>query len=395
MRNNSTDSFYVVDKCDDNEIESIEMVEQIFGFINAVMPIMAILALIINLNFLVAVIYGVRRGRLPLKRYVMTINRSLADMMTICIAGTRYITEYFTRCNNAHYCAPIDNTWFSNLMQTTFILNYWSVSLSYTGIAFLTYYAVRSPLQYKVRLTSSKVIRIILFSWLSMIFLLFTSVFLFQDGKLNYNGNSVIHLFFDDFSKNDHIGIWLVDLCVQIENHSSYKSAMVTMIPPLIFYIISIGCYCLISQELFYRRTTNIYKRHRSAVWRLGTHLLLFSVACFLTATAYYGSIPISNFCDPNSKDEERYLCMGPVVSYTMYTAAAVIGWFARMTVDGFIDTYVDGVLRQSFFQAFRPVQSNFTVTTADTRHPLEISTHKVSTTSNMIPMAHVKREFL
>lgn len=37
-------------------------------------------------------------------------------------------------------------------IQCTFILDYWSVSVSYSGIALLTWYAVKNPLEYKVRI---------------------------------------------------------------------------------------------------------------------------------------------------------------------------------------------------------------------------------------------------
>lgn len=50
--------------------------------------------------------------------------------------------------------------------------NYWMLAGSYFGIGMLTFYAVRTPLKYKLGLDASRVARFIALGWLLMIGLL-------------------------------------------------------------------------------------------------------------------------------------------------------------------------------------------------------------------------------
>ncbi|CAB3402293.1 unnamed protein product [Caenorhabditis bovis] len=339
-------------------------IETIFHSINYALPLCAIAALASNINLLICIRRGIRQKRLPIKRYVMTIHRCVSDVVTLLVGFAYSANEYMNNCDNDHICIQSNSSWFSSLLQAIFILNYWSVALSYAGIAILTYIAVKSPLQYKVHLRCSVVLKTLGISWIAMILSFVSCIWLFHDGKLNYHANMVVHLFLDDFDKNEHVAIWLVDLCVNIDLQSPYRSALVTLAPPLFFYVVSLVAYCIISVELFNKRTTNAIKRHKSAMWRLGTHLVFFSITCFLTGFAYYGSLPMEQFC--TSQKLNLNACLEPVVFYTRSTALAVFGWFMRMFFDGLIDVYVDGVLRRRPTKVIAP--SMFSLTTNEVR---------------------------
>ena len=100
--------------------------------------------------YLIVVTVGIRKGKLPLKRYALTINRTCADIFTIIVGTYFYMKQKMDRCDS-HICLPVETDVSRYVLQVVFVLNYWCVSLSYSGIAVLTNYAVRAPLQYKVR----------------------------------------------------------------------------------------------------------------------------------------------------------------------------------------------------------------------------------------------------
>ncbi|CAD6190351.1 unnamed protein product [Caenorhabditis auriculariae] len=369
--------------CDlDKESRDYDTVEVHFSVIRYVMPFLAIAALLGNLTFIGLVFWGIRHGRLPLKRYLMVINRSVADIATTTIALTYFLKESFHNCDDEHICYSNDGGVSSLILQVAFMLDYWAVALSYSGIALLTWYAVRAPLAYKIRLTSATVTRLIIVSWAGMSVLLLFFVLFWHGGELNFNGNAVIHLFLDNYGEDDHVAIWLVDLCVEIEHHPPYRAAMESMLPPIVFYLISLTSYMLVSQELFHRRGSSIYKRHHAAMWRLGSHLLIFSTTCLLMGAAFYGSLPMEAFCKQQKLNGEA--CMDPVVTYTFFAAAAVIGWFLRMIIDAAIDMFVDGVLRRAVFGRARTIASTATMTTADRGETLGKKMRRL--TSSFVP---------
>ncbi|EGT52022.1 hypothetical protein CAEBREN_01911 [Caenorhabditis brenneri] len=270
-----------------------------FSVLYFLLPIFACVALLANIFYLIVVSVGLRRGKLPLKRYALTINRSCADIFTILVGAYFYMKQKMDRCDG-HICLPVETDVSRYVLQVVFVLNYWCVSLSYSGIAVLTNYAVRAPLQYKVNLTSIKVAKYILLGWLTMVFCFLLCVLLVHKGELDYNSNSVIHMFLDDFDDSDeNLADWLVDLCIHIKSHPGTRSLIVTILPPIFFYLISVVSYIFIIQLLFSRRKVSSYHRHWGSMLRLGIHLILFAGTCLLTGTAYLGSFSIGDFCEP------------------------------------------------------------------------------------------------
>ncbi|CAI2349614.1 unnamed protein product [Caenorhabditis sp. 36 PRJEB53466] len=130
----------------EEESQNYEAVEQMFATLYFVLPFSAFGALSANLIYLIVVTVGIRKGKLPLKRYALTINRTCADIFTIIVGAYFYTKQKMERCDS-HICLPTETDPSKYVLQVVFILNYWCVSLSYTGIAVLTNYAVRAPLQ--------------------------------------------------------------------------------------------------------------------------------------------------------------------------------------------------------------------------------------------------------
>ncbi|CAI2349613.1 unnamed protein product [Caenorhabditis sp. 36 PRJEB53466] len=182
------------------------------------------------------------------------------------------------------------------------------------------------------------------------------------------------------------IGEWLVDLCIHINSHPGTRSLIVTIVPPLVFYIISVVSYVFIIQLLLSRRKSSAYHRHWGSMFRLGIHLLLFAGTCALTGTAYLGSFSIGHFCEQHSSNEP--MCLEAVLAYMWNTAAALIGWILRMVIDASVDTLNDDVLRRTFVKCIRRrLPSNFTndvnlsVSQIPTKlNNLEVSFNKTST---------------
>ncbi|EFO98601.1 hypothetical protein CRE_20274 [Caenorhabditis remanei] len=320
----------------EEESENYKAVENMFATLYFFLPFSALGALIGNVIYLIVVTVGIRKGKLPLKRYALTINRTCADIFTIIVGTYFYMKQKMDRCDS-HICLPVETDVSRYVLQVVFVLNYWCVSLSYSGIAVLTNYAVRAPLQYKVNLTSMKVAKYILIGWLALLFCFLLCVVLVHRGELDYNSNSVIHLFLDDFDSDEYIGEWLVDLCNHIKSHPGTRSLIVTILPPIFFYLISVVSYVFIIHLLFSRRKVSSYHRHWGSMLRLGIHLILFAGTCALTGTAYLGSFSIGDFCEQHQTNEP--MCLEAVVSYMWNTAAALIGWICRMVIDATVDT--------------------------------------------------------
>ncbi|CAI2349725.1 unnamed protein product [Caenorhabditis sp. 36 PRJEB53466] len=335
----------------EQEAQNYEAIERMFATLYFFLPFSAFAAFLANTTYLIVVTVGIRKGKLPLKRYALAINRTFADIFTIIIGAYFFTKQKLERCDS-HICLPAETDLSKYVLQVVFILNYWCVSLSYTGIAVLTNYAVRAPLQYKINLTSWKVAKYIVLGWLVLFVSFLLCIFLVHRGELNYNSNSVIHLFLDDFDSDEFIGEWLVDLCIHINSHPGTRSLIVTIVPPLLFYIISVVSYVFIIQLLLSRRKSSAYHRHWGSMFRLGIHLLLFAGTCALTGTAYLGSFSIGHFCEQHSLNEPT--CLEDVISYTWNLAAALIGWILRMIIGAAIDTLNDDVLRRTFCKSVR-----------------------------------------
>uniref|UniRef100_A0A1I7TBA3 G_PROTEIN_RECEP_F1_2 domain-containing protein n=1 Tax=Caenorhabditis tropicalis TaxID=1561998 RepID=A0A1I7TBA3_9PELO len=318
------------------ESENYEAVEKMFATLYFFLPFSAFGALTANVIYLIVVTVGIRKGKLPLKRYALTINRTCADIFTLLVGAYFYMKQKMDRCDS-HICLPVESDVSRYVLQVVFVLNYWCVSLSYSGIAVLTNYAVRAPLQYKVNLTSMKVAKYIMIGWLTLLFCFLLCVVLVHRGELDYNSNSVIHLFLDDFDSDEYIGEWLVDLCNHIKSHPGTRSLVVTILPPILFYMISVVSYVFIIHLLFSRRKVTSYHRHWGSMLRLGIHLILFAGTCALTGTAYLGSFSIGDFCEQHTTNEP--MCLEAVVAYMWNTAAALIGWICRMVIDATVDT--------------------------------------------------------
>uniref|UniRef100_A0A8R1I345 Uncharacterized protein n=1 Tax=Caenorhabditis japonica TaxID=281687 RepID=A0A8R1I345_CAEJA len=132
----------------EEEEDNYQAVERMFDSLYFFLPITALGALLANTIYLIVVTVGIKKGKLPLKRYALTINRTNADIFTILVGTYFFMKQKMERCDS-HICLPAEYDLSKYVLQVVFILNYWCVSLSYTGIAVLTNYAVRAPLQYK------------------------------------------------------------------------------------------------------------------------------------------------------------------------------------------------------------------------------------------------------
>uniref|UniRef100_A0A8R1I6G4 Uncharacterized protein n=1 Tax=Caenorhabditis japonica TaxID=281687 RepID=A0A8R1I6G4_CAEJA len=133
----------------EEEEDNYQAVERMFDSLYFFLPITALGALLANTIYLIVVTVGIKKGKLPLKRYALTINRTNADIFTILVGTYFFMKQKMERCDS-HICLPAEYDLSKYVLQVVFILNYWCVSLSYTGIAVLTNYAVRAPLQYKL-----------------------------------------------------------------------------------------------------------------------------------------------------------------------------------------------------------------------------------------------------
>uniref|UniRef100_A0A1I7X703 G_PROTEIN_RECEP_F1_2 domain-containing protein n=1 Tax=Heterorhabditis bacteriophora TaxID=37862 RepID=A0A1I7X703_HETBA len=158
----------------------------------------------------------------------------------------------------------------------------------------------------------------------------------------------------------------MVDLCENIRLREPLRVATFALILPLSLYLIATLSYMVVSIVLFRRRDSHVYRRHFSAVWRLGTHLGIFTVTCVLMALTYYATSPMKDFCHEYEENPRSRACgsMSPLVRYSLLTALSSIGWFTRMTADPIIDVMIDCVLRRAVLQQPKHRLSTFTLTT-------------------------------
>uniref|UniRef100_A0A1I7X6L9 G_PROTEIN_RECEP_F1_2 domain-containing protein n=1 Tax=Heterorhabditis bacteriophora TaxID=37862 RepID=A0A1I7X6L9_HETBA len=134
--------------CD--ESASFDFVDNLLSTLSVAMLICASVALLSNITFLIIIYIGVHRGELPLKRFLLVANRSLADLATSMVALVYLVSAAMSDCENEHLGCIAQTHDYPEPLQISITLDYWAVALSYSGIAILTWYAVKSPLQYKV-----------------------------------------------------------------------------------------------------------------------------------------------------------------------------------------------------------------------------------------------------
>lgn len=113
-----------------------------------------------NFAFVVFVVRGCHahetheayEARMPTKRYMFVLNRSVADLLTASVTLVYLIISLWTPClDDPHYgCTTSQSLLHPLPLQMIVSLDFWNVAASYSGVALLIVYAVRSPIIYKV-----------------------------------------------------------------------------------------------------------------------------------------------------------------------------------------------------------------------------------------------------
>ncbi|PAV87329.1 hypothetical protein WR25_12039 [Diploscapter pachys] len=388
-------------------------------------PLISLIAATENILFVILIYFGVRKGEMPLKRFMLVANRSIADALTALITLIYISKEHLKVCDDPHFGCMTENDGWSYLVQCTFILDYWSVSVSYSGIALLTWYAVKNPLEYKMRLSMLKIFKFICVGWAFLFVFLIVCYATWHSKNLNFNSNGMIHVVLDNFNEHEKTN-WIVDICELIieedlesanpipqyyippvlthkinetvlalqqrgSNPIAVKqqalhpliSAAQILVPAAILYLVALVSYAVVSLVLFRRRGSAIYHRHYWAIWRLGCHLFLFSCTCALILLAVFGSLPLKGFCTmaimyPTS---DAFPCADVFYNYTIVAKFATLGWFLRMCFDPVIDILIDGVFRRAIISMSR--KHNLVTTSQTVSIPADSSKHPLCHETN------------
>ncbi|CAJ0943294.1 unnamed protein product, partial [Mesorhabditis belari] len=336
--------------------------------LNPVMITLATIALFANVLFLLCLLVGVQRRNLPVKRFLFVANRSCADVVTAVVVLVYLVLSRSSVCHDIHLGCTSDQPAANPLpLQVVITLDYWAVAGSYSGIALLTWYAVRSPLGYKLHLTSSWVLRSLSVGWAAMSGFL-GSIMLLTKEDTNFDSNGMIYVILHRLRaglglKNDEALLWYVDLCHNLSERSQPQfGGAIALLLPVFAYAVSFFSYLLVSFVLYRRRQeTRISKRHFACVWRLGMHMGLFTVTCALMAVSYYATGPMKNSClqfldsvENDSMEMEEQVetpCLSPsLLRYSLLCSVASVGWFSRMCLDPIIDLMIDSHLRRTIF---------------------------------------------
>ncbi|KAI6189186.1 hypothetical protein M3Y98_00435500 [Aphelenchoides besseyi] len=357
--------------CDAEQGFYYAILELVFRWLPNILISVSLLAVLVNFLLLLVISIGIYRKKVPAKRLLFVANRSLVDAIAAAIS-------LIYLCKAELYCDVLECQTKSFVpdvvMQMIITLDYWSLSGTYLGIASLTFYAVRTPLHYKLSLNVSRVAKFIVIGWVIIIGLLLL-VNVVAEQQAMFDANGVLYLM-----KNTYYGLlgdWMVALCEKVIDKSMVETGFLSLTLPVMSYIITIMSYGFVVTVLFRRRNdrrTISQNRDHTALWRLGVHLGVFTFSFLLMAVAYAATFPMADTClnwstslienyrthannefgAVNAIGQSKADChlehMFAFTRYVVLTSLAACGWFMRMSLDPIIDATLDMHIRRLVF---------------------------------------------
>uniref|UniRef100_A0A914V3S7 Gustatory receptor n=1 Tax=Plectus sambesii TaxID=2011161 RepID=A0A914V3S7_9BILA len=314
---------------------------------------------VINIVFFVLLVVGCWNEFLPKKRYTLLANRSIIDslmsMLTFVFILAKHevcLIDHPVLCKREKemvYPVPL------YLLQIGLTLNYWMLSVSYSAIALLTWYAVKFPLEYRIKLTVARIIQTVVVVWVLSCVLLFAYSRL--SGMEIFKSNAMIVLIGvrTDGSDNAVLGM-CKDAAMNKTGRFDHLAALGL---PIFGFVCTLGSYALVCVLLVQKRKINrLATRQFAGVWRLGIHIICMTFSCTLMAVAHFASGHVAESCR-EIQYTEQYLCeeMESLQSLFTFVAASAIGtiaWFVRMIVDPLLDVILDTRIRRALKQRMR-----------------------------------------
>ncbi|CAD5222035.1 unnamed protein product [Bursaphelenchus xylophilus] len=349
-------------KCAQKESLYYAVLEFIFKYLPGLLLGLCSLAVFVNLFLLLITTIGIRRKKVPAKRLLFVANRSVVDAIAAAVSLV-YLYKVEIQCDVVE-CKTV--AFVPDIaMQLIVTFNYWMLAGSYFGIGMLTFYAVRTPLQYKLSLNVARVAKFIALGWVVMIGLLCLVVFATEQQTM-FDSNGMMYMM-----RNQYYGLlgeWMVALCEKVIDKSMMETGAISLILPICSYVTTLLSYGFVALVLFRRRqdrrNVSSLNRDHTAIWRLGVHLGVFTFSFCLMAVAYAATFPMAESCfnwsellmenhqatiDGHNVDDDN-CSLEHLYAFTRYavlTSLASIGWFLRMSLDPLIDTVLDTHIRR------------------------------------------------
>uniref|UniRef100_A0A7E4UN14 G_PROTEIN_RECEP_F1_2 domain-containing protein n=1 Tax=Panagrellus redivivus TaxID=6233 RepID=A0A7E4UN14_PANRE len=123
----------------------------------------AVIALILNIIFVMAVCSAIKKHRVSRKCYVLIINRAVGDIIAT-VAAMVTVTYVLVKVE--------PNRDLVQVMDTFFIASFWSALISYTALSSLKLYAVARPFNYRKTVTMKRCLYLVVISWVFFAFVL-------------------------------------------------------------------------------------------------------------------------------------------------------------------------------------------------------------------------------
>ncbi|CAD5216122.1 unnamed protein product [Bursaphelenchus okinawaensis] len=352
----------MVSKCAQKERFYYAILEFIFKYLPGLLLGLCSLAVFVNLFLLLITTIGIRRKKVPAKRLLFVANRSVVDAIAAAVSLV-YLYKVEIQCDVIE-CKTV--AFVPDIaMQLIVTFNYWMLAGSYFGIGMLTFYAVRTPLQYKLSLNVARVAKFIALGWIVMIGLLCLVVFATEQQTM-FDSNGMMYMM-----RNQYYGLlgeWMVALCEKVIDKSMMETGAISLILPICSYVTTLLSYGFVALVLFRRRqdrrNVSSLNRDHTAIWRLGVHLGVFTFSFCLMAVAYAATFPMAESClnwsallmenhqatiDGHNVDDDN-CSLEHLYAFTRYavlTSLAGAGWFLRMSLDPLIDCVLDTHIRR------------------------------------------------
>ncbi|KAI6223583.1 hypothetical protein M3Y99_01447300 [Aphelenchoides fujianensis] len=331
------------------------ILELVFQWLPNILISICLLAVVVNFLLLSVISIGIYRKKVPAKR--------LAPPSRSSTFARAEVHCDVIECETKTFIPDL-------LMQMIVTLDYWGLAGTYFGIALLTFYAVRTPLQYKLSLNVARVGKFILLGWALMISLLVVVNFVAEQ-QANFDANGVLYLM-----RNKYYGLlgdWMVAMCEKVIDRSMLDTGMWSLLLPIVAYFTTLMSYGFVAMVLFRRRNDrrNVSQtRDHTALWRLGVHLGVFTFSFLLMALAYAATFPMAESClnwstllierdllyakakavGAQTKVDCNLEHIFAFTRYVVLTSLAGVGWFLRMCLDPMIDGILDHHIRRLVF---------------------------------------------